>query len=208
MAKTNRVSPPPDGSRCIAKSRQTHERCKNWRVEGKEVCIHHGGGSVSGIAHGNAKHLGYSGRLRIPLAALYEEAMQDAQILSLRNEIGVIRARLFEQSALLGTEDGQTKFDSLLESLRRAIDSEWARQRDLSQMMTAQQAEALVGAVLLIIMKRVKDRRTRELIQTDMLDLKVKRGLQGKGQAPTVQGHAVVVSYEELPDGSTGEEGG
>lgn len=86
---------------CQAK-RTNGEPCKAQAVRGKRVCRVHGGMTPSGLASPHYKTGKYSRVLPARLSARYEEARQNAALLELRDEIGLVDARLAD---LLGRVD-------------------------------------------------------------------------------------------------------
>lgn len=94
-AKKKRALP---ANRCNAKSKSTGEQCKNpAKPNGK--CRNHGGNSLpAGPLHPNIKHGRYS-KVKMPakLAARYEEAMNDPEYLSMRNELALTDGMLAER---------------------------------------------------------------------------------------------------------------
>lgn len=71
--------------------------CRNSPVTGRNRCRKHGGASLTGIQHPNAKTLRYSRSiLDRKLANMYEEALADPALLSLRNNIAVSDVRISE----------------------------------------------------------------------------------------------------------------
>jgi hypothetical protein len=70
-------------------------------MTGRAVCYHHGGRSLSGASSGTFRHGRYSKDLPTRLAARYEEARTDAELLSLREDVAVIDARLADLMANL-----------------------------------------------------------------------------------------------------------
>src|SRR5262249_52499599 len=88
--------------RCRAKSKRSQERCKRWATPGREVCRMHGGRTLIGLAAPRLKTGRYSKFLPIRLAADYERAAHDPELLSLRHELAVVEARIID---LLGRVD-------------------------------------------------------------------------------------------------------
>lgn len=84
------------GQKCRAKSKRSGVKCKNWAMRGKDLCHIHGGKSLSGSSLPQFKHGRYSKSLPEKLAARYEEAQKDPELLSLRDDVALIDARLSE----------------------------------------------------------------------------------------------------------------
>ena len=79
---------------CTAKSKRTKKQCGARAMNGKNVCYHHGGKSLSGISSPSTKHGRYSKDLPTQLAGRYKEAQSDPELLSLRSEIALIDVRI------------------------------------------------------------------------------------------------------------------
>lgn len=88
--------------RCNATAKQTGEQCKNRASAGRSKCHIHGGKSLTGIASPSLRHGRYSKHLPTRLAAKYEEAAADTELLALRQDIALLDARLED---LLGRVD-------------------------------------------------------------------------------------------------------
>lgn len=73
--------------RCAAKSKQTGERCLNWRRGKSDYCYYHGGASLSGDALPQTKHGRYSKFLPDNLSSLAEKIGKDRELLDLSEEI-------------------------------------------------------------------------------------------------------------------------
>jgi hypothetical protein len=87
-----RPSIPPPELRCKAKSRQTHEQCKNYKVPGYEVCCHHGigkAGSQNRIKHETT----VSGET---LTEKLDRYAKDKELLNLNREISIMKISLDE----------------------------------------------------------------------------------------------------------------
>ena len=87
---------------CTATSKRTGERCKANAMKGKDVCRHHGGKSKVGAEVATYRDGRYSRYLPERLAARYEEASRDTELLSLREDVALLDARLSE---LIGQAD-------------------------------------------------------------------------------------------------------
>lgn len=80
--------------RCGAKTR-SGEPCKTWAMPNGR-CRMHGGKSLSGVAHPNYRHGGYSKDLPARLLPRYEAVLANPEILSLDTEIALSEARISE----------------------------------------------------------------------------------------------------------------
>jgi hypothetical protein len=79
---------------CRAKSKRSQERCKRWATPGREVCRMHGGRTLVGLAAPRLKTGRYSKFLPTRLAAEYERAAHDPELLALRHELAVVDVRI------------------------------------------------------------------------------------------------------------------
>jgi len=108
---------------CTAKSKRSGERCKNNAMVGKTVCHIHGGKSLSGPASGTFKTGRYSKFLPARLADRYQEARSDEELLSLREEVALIDARMADLLGQVNTgEAGEhwRKLNDLYQFILRA----------------------------------------------------------------------------------------
>lgn len=81
-------------TQCKAKSKRTGERCKCNAMEGMEVCYHHGGKSLKGIASSRFKHGKYSRYMPKALAPVFQAVIEDPELLSLNTDIASHEARI------------------------------------------------------------------------------------------------------------------
>jgi hypothetical protein len=169
---------------------------------GKTVCRLHGGKSLSGLAHPGFTSGKYSKDLPARLVARYEEARDDPQLASVREEIGLVEARLHELLQRLddgdlgpqwvqlaaawrqykaaleagdaltalatrtvldqGLEAGAQEFllwhelSKKIEQLRQLRQTEHKRLVDMQQLITAERANVLLGALLAIMQQAVR----------------------------------------------------
>ena len=134
-------------------------------------CRMHGGKSLSGAAVNTFKHGRYSKHLPTRLAARYQEALADQEILSLHEDIALLDLRIWE---LLGsgkkTPNAVEWFavEQALDLRRRLVDSERKRLVDMQQLMTTEQAMTLLAAVVDTVRKHVHDRHALAAISQDI----------------------------------------
>jgi hypothetical protein len=168
---------------------------------GKTVCRLHGGKSLAGLAHPSLRHGRYSKDLPARLVARYEDARTDPQLASVREEIGLVEARLHELLQRLDDGDpgpqwgklaqawkayrravevgddltamaAQTLLDEGLEAgahecllwqevskkieqLRQWRQTEHRRLVEMEQLITAERAHVLLGALLAVMQQAV-----------------------------------------------------
>ena len=70
--------------------------CGNWARHGRELCGFHGGTTAIGRANGNYKHGRYQQSLPARMVAVYQEALDDPQLMSLRGLVALNYSRLSE----------------------------------------------------------------------------------------------------------------
>ena len=83
--------------RCTAKAKTTGERCKRPAAVGSSKCYIHGGKTVTrGSESVTFKHGRYSKDLPTRLSSRYAEALADTELLSLRDDVALVDARISE----------------------------------------------------------------------------------------------------------------
>jgi hypothetical protein len=117
----------------------------------------------------------------LSLAERYGQAVNDPELLSLRSEIALVESRTLELLAALPEQDQDTQscswseIRSLVDQTVRLTESERRRLVQMQQMITAEQAQALMNQVYTIIKEHVHDEATLRAIGT---------GLQGAAGKP------------------------
>jgi hypothetical protein len=104
---------------CHALSKRNREQCKKDAVVGGTVCHIHGGKSLSGMASPSFKTGRYSKVLPVRLAARYEEALTNKNLISLRDDIAAAEARLSDLFSR--THSGES--GALWQALRETLDA-------------------------------------------------------------------------------------
>lgn len=84
----------PNPVRCKAKSKQTGLPCKQYAVRGRTVCKYHGGFTPVGLASPHLKDGRYSKYLPARMAENYRTALNDPDLLVMREEVALIDSRL------------------------------------------------------------------------------------------------------------------
>lgn len=93
---------------CTAKAKSTGDQCRRAAVAGRNVCTVHGGLTPRGLASPHTKTGRYSKDLPTRLAARYETAASDPDLLNLNAEIAVVDARISDVLRRVDTgESGQ-----------------------------------------------------------------------------------------------------
>ncbi|NIV94971.1 hypothetical protein GWN42_19815, partial [candidate division KSB1 bacterium] len=89
--------------RCHAWSRRQGRQCLRVAMKGSNMCYVHGGASPVGMQASRYKHGRYSKYLPANLREKYEQMTRDPELLSLRNEIEMVSARIAELLETLDT---------------------------------------------------------------------------------------------------------
>lgn len=124
-------------SQCTAKSKRSGERCKRHASIGMNVCAIHGGKTPSGLANPNLKHGRYSKDLPTRLAARYEHAASDPDLLRLDSEIHLLGTLISERLATLDTGESGRIWRELRESWKQYMVARSARPPDTAGMSDA-----------------------------------------------------------------------
>lgn len=111
---------------CQAKSKQSGAQCKKFAVPGKRVCGIHGGKTPGGLASPHFKTGRHSKYLPKNLLGKYKEAINDPDLLQLRDEIALMDTRLGEvltqiekgAKALNQFEEIQAEYAGLLSAMQ------------------------------------------------------------------------------------------
>lgn len=90
---------------CQAKAKSTGEQCKRRAVNGKRVCTVHGGLTPGGLASPNLKTGRYSKYIPANLTDRYQEAVSDPDILSLNEDVALLRSLVFKHLADMAEGD-------------------------------------------------------------------------------------------------------
>lgn len=138
--------------RCKAKSKRSGERCECFPMDGRDVCYMHGGKTPRGFASAQTKTGRWSKDLPTRLAARYEEAVADPNLLGLRNELALIDARLGELIA--SVDRGEAA--EVWQQLRRA-------RRDLATVPERDRG-AILASMLSLIERGATEWQTWEAV--------------------------------------------
>src|SRR5262252_2850255 len=96
-----------------AKWKRSGEQCKRWAALGREVCVIHGGKTLSGAASGTYQTGRYSKSLPVQLAQRAEEARRNPRLLSLGDDIAVAEARLAQLFEAVESGEGGRPWEAL-----------------------------------------------------------------------------------------------
>jgi len=172
--------PPPCGWRaeCGARTRGGTP-CRRPPLAGRKRCALHGGKSLVGVAHPAYRHGRRSRYLRNlagVLKAGYRAALDDPELLSLREEVALLTARTVQLLDRLKGQEGAA-YEATWAELRacildkgRVAAAEWKRLVDLQSVITAEQAMNLVQALVAAVREEVTDRDTLQRIQSRLLE--------------------------------------
>jgi hypothetical protein len=101
------------GARCSARKKRTGEQCGSFPMANGK-CRVHGGATPSGVALPQTKTGRYSKHLPTRLAARYEEARSDPDLLTLRDDIGLLDTRMGQVVGALDTGESKETWSALL----------------------------------------------------------------------------------------------
>lgn len=137
----------------------------------------HGGNIPTGPALPQFKTGRYSKHLPARLADRYHEALADSELLAVRDDVALLDSHLAELLDRLHTDDAMASVGTwgtvrdLLEQRRKLVETEQRRLVTMQQMITAEQAVALLGAVAGVIQRHVTDRAILGAISADLAAL-------------------------------------
>jgi hypothetical protein len=158
---------------CGAKTRAGHPCRQRPMLNGR--CRMHGGATPRGVASPHFKHGRYSKALPVRLAAVYEQARTDDDLLAVRDEAALVQARIGELLTCLADDDAAEGDERIwrevlrmIDALRKASASERKRLVDLQAMVTVDEAMAFAAALVATVQWHVHDPATLRAIQTDM----------------------------------------
>ncbi len=109
--------------RCKATSKRTGTQCQNAAVRGFTVCRFHGAGSKDKPGGRPVIHGRYSKFLPERLAGRYSEALDDAKLLELRDEVALMGVRLSELVGRIDTGESAQRWKSLQTAYTELQDS-------------------------------------------------------------------------------------
>jgi hypothetical protein len=134
-----------------------------------------------GQAHGRYSHGRYSKVLPVRILARYRQASKDADLTALRSEIALLDARVGDLLTRIDTGEsgaplvsGVQDYDAwaaiqeLIEQRRKLVDTERKRLITLQQTITAERATLMLGVVVDIIAKHIKDRAVLSQIAVEL----------------------------------------
>jgi len=121
---------------CQAYARSGYQ-CKQAALEGKKVCVYHGGKSLIGMASATYKHGRHSKYIPSKLIEKYNEAQNDKDLLSLSEEIKLIDARINQLLERVEEGGGMTNWSALNKAWRGLIAAQRAQDQDKASELAA-----------------------------------------------------------------------
>ncbi len=112
------------GYRCAATSKGTGFRCQVTAVSGSLMCRSHGGTQAKGASSPQYLHGARSQYLPLRLQAQYQAAVADPDLLSLRQDLGVLEVRIGELLQRLETQESGAAWDQV-QDLSQKIQGAW-----------------------------------------------------------------------------------
>jgi translation elongation factor EF-G len=144
-------------------------------MRGRTTCLAHGGKTPRGAASPHFKTGRYSRSLPGHLVAAYEQALQDPTLMSLRDEIALTDALIDETLSQLTEEMPWAKerkiFNQVLrlsEQRRKLVESEVRHIVLAREVMTTDEAMALVRAMVAIVTNYLPDPNDRAAIAEEL----------------------------------------
>lgn len=136
-------------AQCTATSKRSGERCRNRPAIGRTLCHIHGGKTPVGIAAPQTVTGRYSKHLPTRMLATYEASKADPELLALRDEIGLLDARLVDLLKRVDTgESGATW---------RALQAEYRAYREALAKADVPEMSARLKAIGSLITQGVAD---------------------------------------------------
>lgn len=213
--------------KCQHINKKTGKSCNARAVAGRPYCVFHGGKSPNGIASPAFKSGKYSKYIPPRLMERYQQSLTDTEILSLRDSLALVEARIADllnrtdtgeagvvwralsgafgelkramkaqdaqainlalgqlQAAINRGSSDYAAWDEVIKLIdvrRRLSESERKRLVDMNLVIGAEQATALVAAIVQSIRRRVSDRTELRLISGDIQQLLNQSSMGGSG---------------------------
>ena len=132
-----------------------------------------GGKTPAGAASPQFKMGRYSKQLPARLAARYQEAQADPELISLHDEHALVDVRVNELLEQVESDPGAIWADvlGLIEQRRKLVESENRRLQVLQQMIPAASALLLIGLLEQVVKRHVTDPRQLAAISAEFLEL-------------------------------------
>lgn len=152
-------------------------------MRGRTVCLAHGGRTPRGVASPSFKTGRYSRSLPGHLVADYERALADPQLLSVRNDIALVDAVILSLLGQLDDDDNPPQDRRIWQAVgkqidrrRRLVESEVRHMVLAREMISAEQAVALVAALVEIVKRYVPSPVDRQALTEEIHELMSQQG--------------------------------
>jgi hypothetical protein len=122
---------------CGAKAKSTGRPCQRPPVPGRTRCRLHGGATPRGPAHANFKTGRFSADLPTRLLSRYNDARNDPELLSLREETAVVQARIGELAKRLEQNDTGPLWQELREAWQAFQEGDPSKQAEARERIDA-----------------------------------------------------------------------
>jgi hypothetical protein len=167
---------------CGAKLKNGNGHCRRVPNTGRSRCHVHGGATPRGLSSPHFKHGRYSTALPERLAATYEAALRDPELLDLRDEIALIDVRTTEMfGAAENIPVDWNEIRASMEQRRRLCETEQKRMLAMRQLLTTEQVMLIVTTLLSAVRVHVHDRETLGRISDDFAKTLDRPGLREGG---------------------------
>ena len=173
----------PITRQCTATSKRSGNRCRKPAMRGRTVCLAHGGRTPRGIASPSFKTGKYSRSLPGHLVADYERTLTDPKLLSVRDDIALMDALILTTLGQLDEDATPAKdrrtwraIGQLIDRRRRLVETEVKHLVLAREVITAEQAIALVSALVEIVKRYVPDPLDRQAIVEEIHELMSQQG--------------------------------
>jgi hypothetical protein len=121
--------------------KQNGRRCRDTAVMENGRCRRHGGATPRGLASSSLKTGRYSMDLPTRVAARYERAMADPELLSVRDDIALLQGAITDVLAEVKEAEASPDLDSILGSVEK-ICREWQGELDaLKELISGKRSQ-------------------------------------------------------------------
>lgn len=183
-------------AQCTAKSKQTQQQCRQPATQGTTKCRFHGGKSLIGAASPSYKHGRRSKVLPVRLRERYEEALDDAELLAMRDELAVIDARLDELFLRIDTGETGARWQTVRKVFQEyVVDQDDAALADLGRAIQGGVADEQAWNE---IATRIQQRQS--LVESERRRLTEIQQMMTVGEAVTLATHLLDIVRRNVTD--------